>query len=159
MDFLKVPARLVCGAISLSISSHLPITLGSKPMKPVMLPPGLRDTRDEAGANRVDHEGEHDWDCLRCLLQRGGNRPRLCKDHFGPQCDKLFGERLHFCSSRRIAIVDMNVPTLRPPKLSKFLLKSLYVRIVETDEHSDATSYSSLLCARRKRPGYGRATE
>ena len=33
-------ARTSCGAISLSIDSHLPVTLGSYSITPVILPPG-----------------------------------------------------------------------------------------------------------------------
>src|SRR5215472_1892608 len=110
-----------------------------------------RDTRDEASTDRVDDEGEHDRDCLRRLLQGSSNWPRLCKDHFGPQCNKLPGERLHLCAGRRIAIVDVDVAVLRPSKLSQFLLERVYVRIIEADEHTDA-SLSKLLCTRRERP-------
>ena len=113
-------------------------------MKPVRLP-RAREACDEARADRVDDEGEHDWDCVGLFLQRGGDGPRLCKEHIRLRRNELLGERLHFCTGRRIAIVDMKVASLRPSKPCQLLLERLYVWIVEANERADPPHTVGLL--------------
>ena len=96
-------------------------------MMPVRLPPGRCQACDEACADRVYDVGEHDRYCAGFLLQRGSDRSRQRENNLGLHRDQLFGERLHASSSRRHAIVDMNIAALGPSMFFEFLLECFYV--------------------------------
>jgi hypothetical protein len=54
----------------------------------------MGETRNEAVANRVGHDREHDWNCP-CLGSKGAGRERgQTEDRVGPQIDKLFANAL-----------------------------------------------------------------
>ena len=86
-------------------------------MKPVTLPPRLREARDEAAANRIGNGRENDRDGTRLLQQgrRGGRAMR--KNQVGLQRDEFLGEPLSRLriAGRRPASVDPDVAALCPP--------------------------------------------
>ena len=112
------------GAISLSTSSHFPLSGYSKLVNPVMFPPRLREAFNEALADRIDDEREHDWYRGCQLVQCSQYLWAIGQDHVGRQPNK-------FCRVRpraieiggAKAIVDMDVAAGYPSQHLKSLLK------------------------------------
>src|SRR5262245_8757008 len=153
----RTATRVTLGAISLSSSSHFPLRLYSRDMNPVALPPG--QAVDEASADRITDDREHDRHCAGCLQQwphgrgaRGQDDVRCERDQFRRVSTSAVG------IASAPAIVDPHVAALGPAQLLQHLQErrdaGLAFRIVRgvRDEHADAPHPLALLCERRERP-------
>src|SRR5262245_4814119 len=116
--------RMRRGAISLSMASHLPVTLGSYCITPVMLPPGrerLAMKPEPTGSARAANTMGISW-LSRCSAATAG--VVIAKITSGPQCNELFREHLCLSADQRKAIVDVKIAVLRPSPLCKSLQES-----------------------------------
>ena len=107
--------RLTRGAISLSSSSHLPAIVGSILMKPVTLPPGRGQARDEAAADRIGNGRENDGDGARLLQQRRSGGCVLRKNEVGLQRDEFLRESLSSTPRRRMPPSECRSGCCGPP--------------------------------------------
>ena len=79
---------------------------------------GPRQAGDEARADRVGDDDEHDRDRAGLALQCRGDRRRMGEDHVGLQGDQLFRERRQpICVAGRKASVDADIAAFRPSEL------------------------------------------
>ena len=160
--------RVTRGAISLSNSSHLPLKPYSKMRKPVALPPGPRQTIDEAGTDRVGDAREHDWHRAGRLQQRRHRRGATGEDNIWRKRDqfcRIFANALGIASAP--AYVDADVAASVQPNCFSPREKRLEAGLdpidasasVAGNKHADAPHPLRLLRPRRERPRGRRAAE
>ena len=165
--------RVTCGAISLSSSSHFPLTADSNPAdgrfeqgKASSVAARACQTVDEAGADRIGDVHEHDRHRARRLQQRpdgcGGNGQddvRRQRHQFG----RVFANTLGIPGAP--AILDPHVASIGPAQLLQTLHErrqpARCFRIVrgQAHQHGDATHPLGLLRMRSERPCSRRAAE
>src|SRR6516164_6650910 len=154
-------ARVTCGAICLSCSSHLPLNPYSKFMKPVMLPPGrdrLSTKPAPTGSATDDRQGAGDM--LQCRHADGG---------FGQEDVRCERNQFQGVSARPVGIVlapaevDPHIAAIAPAQLLQGLLErreaGLTLRIVcgPAHEYADAPHTPALLRTRCERPCHSAA--
>src|SRR5215831_17692572 len=116
--------RVRRGAVSLSMASHLPVTLGSYCITPVMLPPGrdrLAMKPEPSGSARAANTIGISW-LSRCNAATAG--VGIAKITAGCSANELFREHLYLSAGQRKAIVDVKIAVLRPSPLCKSLQES-----------------------------------
>ena len=102
----RTAARVTPGAISLSSSSHFALKPYSNSKKPVALPPGRDRAFDEASADRIDGEREHDrhragrLEHWRQRTAKGQDDVRRERDQFRRVFAIVFGVRLRPSENR-----------------------------------------------------------
>src|SRR5262245_1029613 len=108
----------------------------------------VRQTCDEARADRIYDVGEHDWYCAGFLLQRGSGRSRHRKNDLWLHRDQFFRERLHLSACWREATFDMNIAALGPSTLFEFLLECFHLWVIAGSKHADKPEMLRLLRTR-----------
>ena len=151
-------ARTRLGAISLSIASHLPVTLASYCITPVILPPGRGRlaTKPEPIGSATPANTIGIVLLSRCSAVTIS--VAVCEDRVWLEGDQLFCDHLRLSAGRCKAIVEAHIATFGPSTLFKPLPESfeagLCFRIVlgEAYQHADVPHPVGLLSARRERP-------
>src|SRR6516164_2203867 len=153
-------ARFRPGAISVSSSSHLPPSVGSRKAKPVMFPPGWLTRATRPLRTGSPTAAKTDRDRPRLPLEGNGRRGRLCQDDVRLQADQLVRER-PYPIDVIAAPTDVHPhvaafgPTQARERLRERREDSVRQRIVfvpPSYENADAPHPLALLRPRRERP-------
>ena len=162
----RTAARVTPGAISLSSSSHFPLNAVFESHETGGVAARPRQAVDEAGADRIDDDREHDRHGAGRLQQRPHGRGAMGQDDVRRERDQFRRVSANVGGiGRGPAGVDPHVAADGPAQLRQRLQErpdaGLKFRIVRGcgQEHADAPHPLGLLRARRERPRRRRAAE
>src|SRR6516225_2560115 len=119
----------------------------------------MREACDEAAADRIGYDREHDRNCPRLAGKgaRDGSAPS--EERVGPQIDQLFCKRPeHIRITIAPAKFDPEIAAFRPPQLRESTTQRRHRRLPsrialhKAHEHADQPYPVRLLRTREKRP-------
>ena len=157
-------ARVTRGESCLSNSTHFPLMLYSKLVKPVALPPGrarLWINPAPTGSATFDHD---DRDGAGCLQQRRDGHAADAHDHVRSKRNQVRGgpaQPVRIATGE--AKIDLQVATDHPAQLLEALLEHRFARRgldvagEERHDHADAPYPARLLCGRGRRGAHKRS--
>src|SRR6266508_3012965 len=126
----------------------------------------VRQTRNQARAERVGDVDEYDRNRAALPLQRHDHRGCMAEDYIGLQRDHLFRERLILVApDGGKPNVDVDIAALRPSVLFERLAKCLYaclqfrIGLSAAHQYTNSPHTPVLLRAPRERPGCRRDAE
>ena len=128
VGFHSTATREIRGITSLNSSTRFPATSWLSVVKPVRFPPGVRQTGNETGFNRIEGGGKDDRNRLR-RSPDGLDRLRIRRNDDGYlQSDQLGCESgKAFDSPFGISVLDMNVLAFYVAQLTQALSESVEV--------------------------------